>query len=86
MKKLERQLKATANLRRLTILKLLKEKKEMSVGMLAEELRISFKATSRHLRILFTAGIVDREQRSLEVFHRISQAPGDPISRIVSML
>ena len=70
-KELERIMKALANRRRLAILKFLKEEKETSVGDIAEEIRLSFKATSKHLGILSGAGILDREQRSLQMFYRI---------------
>ena len=71
-KGLERIMKAFANRRRLAILKYLKEEKEASVGDIAEEIRLSSKATSKHLGILSGAGILDREQRSLQMFYRVS--------------
>lgn len=71
-KKLERVLKAAANRRRFLILAYLKKEKEASVGSVAEHIHLSFKATSRHLAVLFAADLVDRTQRSSEVFYRLS--------------
>ncbi len=73
-KKLERILKAFANRRRLAILRYLKKKKEKEavVTDIAETIDLSFKATSKHLGILFAANIVDREQRSLQMFYRLA--------------
>ena len=69
---IERILKALANRRRLAILKYLKDKKEARVGDIAGTIRLSFKATSKHLGILFAADIVEKEQRSLEMWYRLS--------------
>lgn len=73
MKKLERTLKALANGRRLNILKYLKKEKEMSVGDISDKINLSFKSTSKHLSILFSADIVEKEQINLQVFYRISE-------------
>ena len=78
-------MKALANRRRLAIMKYLKVEKEASVGDIAEEIRLSFKATSKHLGVLSAAGITDREQRSLQMFYRLA---GDipPAARHISSL
>lgn len=76
MNDLEKPLKALANRRRLAILRFLKRSKgEMgeSVADIAAAIRLSFKATSRHLAILSAADIVEREQRRLYVFYRIGE-------------
>lgn len=74
MKEVEKILKALANKRRLTIIKYLKEEKEATVGNVAEEIKLSFKATSKHLGVLFSADIVEKDQRGLEMWYRISPA------------
>ena len=61
----ERIIKALANRRRLMILVCLRAKSFSTVGDLAETLRLSLKATSKHLLILKAAGIVDRGQAGL---------------------
>ena len=71
-KKLERTLKAAANRRRFTILSHLKKEKEASVGKIAEHIHLSFKSTSRHLTVLYAAELIERTQRSSEVFYRLA--------------
>ena len=71
-KELERVLKALANKRRLAIISFLRKKKEANVSDVAESIRLSIKSTSRHLTVLSGADILDREQRSSEVFYKIS--------------
>jgi len=85
-KDFERIMKALANRRRIAILKLLKMEKEVSVGDIAEEIRLSFKATSKHLGILSAAGITDREQRSLQMFYYLSSDLPLPARSIISLL
>jgi DNA-binding transcriptional ArsR family regulator len=79
-------MKAFANRRRLAILRFLKTTKEASVGDIAEEIRLSFKATSKHLGILLSAGIVDREQRSLQMFYHLSSDLLAPARSVISLL
>ena len=71
MKEYEKTLKALANRRRLQIIKYLKDKKTATVTEIAEHIKLSFKSTSKHLAILFSAGIVDKEQKSLSMFYSI---------------
>jgi len=85
-KELESNLKALANRRRLAIVRFIKKKKEASVGDIADEIKLSLKSTSRHLAVLFSAGILDREQRSLQVFYKVATEIVEPIRRIVSTL
>ncbi len=68
---LERILKALGNKRRMAIIRLLK-KGELSVGEIAERIKLSFKSTSRHLSILTSADLLEREQKSTLVFYRLS--------------
>jgi DNA-binding transcriptional ArsR family regulator len=72
MKEIEKILKALANRRRLAIVRFLRKEKEATVGEIAEVIRLSFKATSKHLGVLASADIVDKEQRSLQMWYRLS--------------
>ncbi|MDO8562180.1 MAG: metalloregulator ArsR/SmtB family transcription factor [bacterium] len=72
MNELERNMKALANKRRLAILKYLKRVGKSSVGDIASEIKLSFKATSRHLAVLTNVGILEKEQEGLTMWHRIS--------------
>lgn len=73
MKEYEKTLKALANRRRLQILKYLKDKKQATVTDITGHLKLSFKSTSKHLAVLFGAGIVDKEQKSLSMFYCLAE-------------
>jgi DNA-binding transcriptional ArsR family regulator len=72
MRNLERTLKALANRRRLAIVAYLKKEREAPVGEIAGEIELSFKATSKHLRVLAAADIVEHDQRSLQMYYRLT--------------
>ena len=86
MKNLEKNLKALANKRRLEILKSLKGGRASSVGDIAEKIKLSFKATSRHLLILFRADILDKEQKDNQVFYKIAANPARVVKDTISIL
>lgn len=71
MKLLSRQLKALANERRLKILVLLANTREMPVVDISRALKASFRSTSRHLQILKGAGMIDDEQRSRYTYYHL---------------
>ncbi len=85
-KELEKQLKALANRRRLAILRHLKEHRQAPVGEIADEINLSLKATSKHLGILFAADIVEREQKSLQMFYRLADIRPSAVKHIISLL
>ena len=86
MKNLERTLKALANKRRLAIVKYLKECQSASVGDIAEKIDLSFRATSRHLGVLSSADIVEKEQKSLQMLYWISENQKTVAKQIISSL
>ena len=86
MKKMEKVLKALANRRRLAILKYLKENKEAPVAEIANKINLSFKATSKHLGVLSAIDIIEREQRSLQMFYRLSSNQESAVKHIISLL
>ena len=86
MKDLERTIKALANRRRLAILRYLKNEGEASVGNIAAEIRLSFRSTSRHLGVLAAADIVEKDQRSLQIFYKIAPAQKPAAKYIISLL
>ncbi len=69
---LEKILKALANKRRLAILKYLYSHKEATVGEIADNIKLSLKATSKHLGLLYAVDIVEKEQRSLQMWYRLA--------------
>lgn len=83
---MEKNLKALANRRRLAILKFLKNNREASVKQIATQIKLSIKATSKHLVILLALDIVEREQRSLNVFYSISAKLKPEIKCIINLL
>ena len=86
MKELERLLKALANRRRLAILQYLQRRKEASVGDIAEEIHLSFKSTSRHLGLLVACDILDRDQRSSQIFYFLARSQKPAVQRILHLL
>ena len=86
IKELEKILKVLANKRRLAIINYLKRNKEAKVGDIAHELNLSFKATSKHLAQLFNADVLEREQRSLQMFYKISLNQNNVVKYISNSL
>lgn len=76
-KELERIFKALANKKRLAILRVIKNEKEISVADISDKIKLSFTSTSKHLRILALANILEKDQRSLQVYY--SLAPNLPM-------
>lgn len=85
-RELEQIFKAVANRRRVAILRYLKKKKEAAVGDIAEQIKLSFRSTSKHLTLLSAAGIVAREQRGLQMFYRIAHDASASIHTILSLV
>jgi len=86
MREHEKSLKALANRRRLLIVKYLKEKKEASVGEISQHIKLSFKATSRHLAVLAGADIVEKEQRSLSCFYSLAPRQSPAARAVLSIV
>ena len=85
-KDLEKILKALANKRRLAILKILKYKKVRAVGEIAKDIKLSLKATSKHLAVLYAVDIVEREQKSLRMLYSLSSALPKAATQILLFL
>ena len=86
MESIEKVFKAFANRRRLAIIKFLMQTREASVGEIAGAIDLSFKATSKHLTILHRADILEREQRSLLMFYRLTENPTPLIGGVLKLL
>ena len=71
LKTIEHILKAVANKRRAQIFILLTKKKRLPVSEIAKTIKLSVRSTSKHLSLMYTAGLLDREQSSLIVFYSI---------------
>ncbi len=83
---LERLLKPLANKRRLSALSIIKRRKEVTVGEIAQELKLSIQATSHHLQLLARADIIESEQRSLSVFYSIAKSNNPVLKPIIDSL
>lgn len=82
MKNLERLLKALANRRRIEILRYLSKHERVTVGVVSEYLKLSFKSTSKHLNILKSVDVVEREQLGLSVFYSLIK-PAQEIVKVI---
>ena len=85
-KELEKVLKALANKRRIAILKFIKKSGRASVGEIAGAIKLSFKATSKHLMILSNADILEKEQESLTMFYFLSGNQNPLVSKLLSIM
>ena len=85
-KELEKVLKALANKRRVLILKHLKHKGKSSVGEVADAIKLSFKATSKHLMILSNMDIVDKEQESLTMYYFLPKISHPMVAKLLSII
>lgn len=72
IKEAEKIYKALANRRRLAILKLLSDGGRLRVSDIAQGIKLSFKATSKHLQVLKAVGFVESEQVSLEQYYALT--------------
>lgn len=86
MKEHERILKALANRRRLAIVAFLKKKREATVGDIAEQIKLSFTSTSKHLNILSRADILDKRQVGLEVYYFLGRSIPPIVGPVVARL
>lgn len=86
MRKMEKILKALANRRRLAILKYLKENKKVAVTEIAQEIDLSFKATSKHLSILLAVDILERDQVGSQMFYCLVAQQKSEVKHILSLL
>ena len=82
MKELEKTLKALGNVRRLRMLKYLRENHDASVSELSKNTKCPYKTTSKHLSILFHVGLLEREQKKSEMRYSLN-APLDTCAKFV---
>ena len=84
--KLEKLIKSIANRRRIAIVAFLKRREDATVGTLAEHLHLSFKATSKHVNVLYVSELLEREQKSSEMHYRLAPAPHTLIKHLRDLL
>src|SRR3989344_2110981 len=69
---LERLVRSFANHRRIQILGILRQKPEMSVGELADELKINFKTAADHIRRLTIGGMLMKRSDGTSIRHKVT--------------
>ena len=84
LQELEKLFKALGNKRRLKITKSLLERGELSVSDIASEIKLSFKAVSKHLLKLFNVELLEKEQRSKNVFYKVPKDLNSLIKVLIS--
>lgn len=84
IKILEKILKTLANKRRLSIICYLKKQKSAKVGDIAKAINLSFTSTSKHLMRLFNADILEKEQKNLEMWYKLSSNQNNIVNYIIS--
>lgn len=72
MNEIEKVLKALANKRRLAIVKILNTSSKTSVGTIAKQIKLSLKSTSKHMNLLRSAGVLEREQVNLSMLYSLT--------------
>lgn len=82
----EKVFKALANRRRLLIISFLKKEGFANVGEISRQIKLSFKSTSRHLSVLVGAEILDKEQKSSNVFYQIASDLEDLHKKLLSLV
>lgn len=86
MKELEKQYKALANSKRLSILKYLKSTRQASVGDIADKIGLTLKATSKHLRILHDINALERSKQSLAVYYRLAERLQPAVKQLIKLI
>jgi len=79
-------LKALANRRRFAIVDILRKNKEQSVGEISDGIKLSFRATSKHLSVLTNADILEKEQRGLQMFYSLNKNSSEMTKQLLRVL
>lgn len=83
---LEKYYKTIANRRRLAIIKYLSYTKEATVYQIADKIKLSFKATSKHLQILKQAGLTESDQFGLEQRYHLTDFNNPLLKQVLNNL
>jgi ArsR family transcriptional regulator len=82
MRRLLKFFRALNNTRRLKIIGILLDK-TLSVSEISERINLSFKSTSKHLRLLENAGLIERTQRKLYAFYKVKDKIKKPLRKLL---
>ena len=83
---LEKIAKVLANRRRILILKYIKSKKSASVGEIAGFLKLSFKATSKHLVIMDNADVLEKVQINLTMEYSLPKISHSLVEKLLELI
>lgn len=86
MKDLEKLFRVFGNVSRLKIMGYLKKHQVASVVEIASETKCSYKATSKHLAILYGVDLVEREQVSYEMHYRLKDRRDPTVSALLKLI
>ena len=78
--------RALANINRLKIIKMLADGHKMNVGDIAEDLNISFKATSNHLAMLKNLDVLEAQGAEGHVFYSINPQMPKDFQKIIEII
>lgn len=78
--------KAFGNQNRVKIIRLLKREKELPVGEMSRRIKLSVKATSKHLGILLNIGFLENEGKNNSVYYRLDRNLNKFVKDIVELL
>lgn len=82
----EKNYKALANRRRIAIIHFLYKENKARVNDISENIKLSFKSTSRHLQVLKAIGMIDSEQVGLEQYYYLTDKNNFFIKHLLSFL
>jgi len=77
--------KALANVNRLKIIKLLSKRASLNVSQIADELKISLTATSKHLIILQNLDVLESTGKQGHVFYSLSARIPKDLKRSINL-
>lgn len=84
-RQIEKIIKGFANHTRIEMLQLIKERPELSLMDISNELKINLKTASEHLRRMSVSGIIQKRNRGQSVLHKVSPL-GDDVLKFINKL
>lgn len=84
VKELEKLFKSLGNRRRLRIIKLLLRNDELAVSDIAQMMKLSVRSTSKHLLHLLNTDLLEKEQRSKNVYYKIPDSADQLMKNLIS--
>ena len=86
LRELEKIYRVLGGRKRIEIIKLLIDGRELSVGDIAKEIHLSHTATSKHLVMLRQAGFLDRRQAGFEARYWLEDGLASELAILVKLI